>query len=107
MTLTIKAYTIGQSLKRARRTLTILSDDTARLLKISREELILFENGEVEIPPHILESLFTMGIMMMHTRSMLRDYNHMAHQWRQMHNRALDLHKKLQKISKGNDPTLG
>ncbi|MDE6250570.1 MAG: hypothetical protein K2M34_02970 [Alphaproteobacteria bacterium] len=106
MTLTINARTIGFALQRARHSTSILSDDVAQLLKISRAELTLFENGEVEIPPHILESLFALGLITMHTRSRIRDYNRMARQWRHMHNRAIDLHNKLQKITDATSPIL-
>lgn len=106
MTLTIKAQKIGFALQRARRGASILPDDVVRMLKISRAELTLFENGEIEIPHHILESLFALGLIMMHTRSMMRDYNRMACQWRQMHTHAMDLYKKLQKITDNPDPVL-
>lgn len=106
MTLTIKAQTIGHALKNARHSISILPDDVARLLQISRAELTLFENGEVEIPHHILESIFSMGLMMMHTRYRMRDYHRMMHQWREMHDRAIDLHRKLEKITHSPDPLL-
>ena len=102
----INARTVGASLKHARYTISILHEDVARMLKISREELTLFENGEVQIPPHILNTIFTLGLTMMHTRYMMNDYQRMMCQWRHMHNRAIELHKKLEKIKITQSPVL-
>ncbi len=104
--LTMKAWQIGQALKYARKSISMLHDDTARMLKITREELTLFENGEVEIPKHILETIFALGLMMMHTRAMQVDYHHMARQWRYMHTKVIDLQKKVQKFDKAPNPAL-
>ncbi len=104
--LTMKAWQIGKSLKQARLNASILHEDTARMLKISREELTLFENGEVEIPKHLLDTLFQMGLLMMHTRYMINDYQYMTRQWRHMHNKAMEMHNKLQKIKITQSPVL-
>jgi len=96
--ITVKAWSIGNSLRQARLNANILQEDVARMLKISREELTLFENGEVELPKHLMDTLFKMGLMMIHTRYMVRDYHYMTRQWRHMHTKAMAPHNKLKKI---------
>jgi len=104
--LTVKAWEIGNSLRNARLRISLLHEDTARMLKISREELSLFENGEVEIPKHLLDTIFAMGLMMMHVKNMMADYHHMTRQWRHMHNKCLTLQNKLSKIHHTPSPAL-
>ena len=89
---------IGSALRTGRRNISLFSEDAARMLKISRAELKLFENGVVEIPEHLLDSIFAMGLMMMHSRYIIKDYHRRMRQWQQMNEKVIDLENKIQKF---------
>lgn len=65
---------VAFAMRRARITTLIPRSHLARLMDISITQLNKYETGREEIPPAILESIFTLGYMMMHVRYLNRYY---------------------------------
>ncbi len=52
----------GQYLTRARKTVNLRRADAARILSVSRRELIKIENGKILMPDRIIEKIMTNGL---------------------------------------------